>query len=38
VPTVISVGTDTGVAGDKVTSDNTLTVTGTAEPGSTVNI
>jgi len=37
-PTVISVGTDTGVAGDKVTSDNTLTVTGTAEPGSTVRL
>ena len=37
-PGVISVSQDTGVNGDRVTTDNTLTVTGTAEPGSTVKI
>ena len=37
-PLVTSVGTDTGVQGDRVTADNTLTVTGIAEPGSTVKV
>jgi len=37
-PTVISVGEDTGIKGDQITSDNTLTVTGKAEPGSTVRL
>jgi choline-sulfatase len=33
-----SVSVDTATPGDLITSDNTLTVTGTAEPGSTVNV
>ena len=37
-PAPASIGTDTGVAGDRITSANTLTVTGTAEPGSTVKV
>ena len=35
-PTIATVGDDTGTPGYKITSDNTLTITGTAEPGSTV--
>ena len=36
--TPASVGVDTNVSGDKITSDNTLTIVGTAEPGSTVKV
>ncbi|NBU76927.1 MAG: hemagglutinin, partial [Planctomycetes bacterium] len=37
-PVINSVGTDTGVQGDRLTADNTLTVAGTAEPGSVVSV
>jgi hypothetical protein len=37
-PTVISVSQDTGTSGDRITSDTTLTITGTAEPGSTITV
>ena len=37
-PTITSFSTDSGVAGDHITNDNTLTLTGTAEAGSTVKI
>ncbi|MFN5330337.1 MAG: Ig-like domain-containing protein, partial [Planctomycetota bacterium] len=37
-PAIVSVGTDTGAQGDGITADNTLTVTGTAEPGSVVTL
>ncbi|MFN5291255.1 MAG: Ig-like domain-containing protein, partial [Planctomycetia bacterium] len=37
-PVVISVSQDTGNPTDKITSDNTLTITGTAEPGSTIKV
>ena len=37
-PTIASFSTDSGVAGDHITSDNTLTLTGTAEANSTVKL
>ncbi len=37
-PTITGFSTDTKVIGDRITSDNTLTVTGTAEPGSLVSV
>jgi hypothetical protein len=37
-PAITGVGSDTGTQGDGLTSDKTLTVTGTAEPGSTVRV
>src|SRR6185437_3388571 len=37
-PTIASFSTDTGVAGDHITADNTLTLTGTAEAGSTLKV
>ncbi|MGQ3357811.1 MAG: tandem-95 repeat protein [Phreatobacter sp.] len=37
-PAISGISTDTGTAGDGVTGDNTLVVSGTAEPGSTVSI
>ena len=37
-PSIASFSTDTGTVGDGVTSDNTLTLTGTAEANSTVKI
>ena len=37
-PTIAKFSTDSGVAGDKITSDNTLTVTGTAAANSTVKV
>ena len=37
-PTIASFTTDSGVAGDHITNDNSLTLTGTAEAGSTVKI
>ena len=37
-PTVTSFSTDSGVVGDNITSDNTLTLTGTAEANSTVKV
>ena len=37
-PTISSFSTDSGVTGDGITNDNTLTLTGTAEAGSTVNV
>ncbi len=37
-PTITSFSTDSGVAGDHITNDNTLTLTGTAEAGSTVKV
>ncbi len=37
-PTITGFSTDTGIVGDRITSDNTLTVTGTAEPSSTVTV
>ncbi|NBR07985.1 MAG: adhesin, partial [Planctomycetes bacterium] len=37
-PVVVSVSQDTGNPTDKITSDNTLTITGTAEPGSTITV
>ena len=38
VPAITSYSTDTGVAGDGITSDNTLTFTGTAQANSTVRV
>ena len=35
---LLGISADTGVAGDNVTSDNTLLITGTAEPESTVEV
>ena len=37
-PTIASYSTDSGVAGDHITNDNALTLTGTAEAGSTVKV
>ena len=37
-PTIASFSTDSGVAGDGITNDNTLTLTGTAEANSTVKV
>ena len=37
-PTIASFSTDSGVVGDGITNDNTLTLTGTAEANSTVKI
>jgi methionine-rich copper-binding protein CopC len=37
-PVVVSVSQDTGDPSDKITSDKTLTITGTAEPGSTITL
>ncbi len=37
-PTISSFSNDTGVAGDKITSDNTLTLTGSAAANSTVKV
>ncbi|MBR0717982.1 hypothetical protein JQ632_29030 [Bradyrhizobium liaoningense] len=37
-PTIASFSTDSGVAGDKITNDNTLELKGTAAAGSTVKI
>ena len=37
-PTLISVSQDTGNPSDRITSDNTLTITGTAVPGSTITV
>ena len=37
-PTVSTFSSDTGVVGDGITADNTLTLTGTAEASSTVNV
>jgi parallel beta-helix repeat protein len=37
-PTIGSFSTDSGVAGDRITNDNTLTLTGTAEANATVKI
>lgn len=37
-PTIASFSNDTGVAGDKITADNTLTLTGTAAANSTVKV
>ncbi len=37
-PVITSVSDDTGTPGDHITSDNTLTLAGTAEAGSTVNV
>ena len=37
-PTIASFSTDSGVVGDGITNDNTLTLTGTAEAGSTVKV
>ena len=37
-PTISSFSTDSGVVGDHITNDNTLTLTGTAEASSTVKI
>ena len=37
-PTIASFSTDSGVAGDRITNDNTLTLTGTAEANSTVKL
>ena len=37
-PVINTIGSDTGVQGDKLTADNTLTVAGTAEPGSVVSV
>src|SRR5207247_3741 len=38
VPTISSFSTDSGTVGDGITNDNTLTLTGTAAAGSTVNV
>ena len=38
MPTIASFSNDTGTAGDKVTSDSTLTLTGSAAAGSTVKV
>ena len=37
-PTISSFSTDSGIVGDGITNDNTLTLTGTAEAGNTVSI
>src|SRR5262249_38443188 len=37
-PTIASFSTDSGTLGDGITNDNTLTLTGTAEAGSTVKV
>ena len=37
-PAIASFSTDTGTVGDGITSDNTLTLTGTAEANSTVKV
>ena len=37
-PSITSFSTDSGVAGDGITNDNTLTLTGTAEANSTVKV
>jgi hypothetical protein len=37
-PSIASFSTDSGVVGDHITSDNTLTLTGTAEANSTVKV
>ncbi len=37
-PTIASYSTDSGTAGDGITNDNTLTLTGTAAANSTVNV
>ena len=37
-PLITSVSNDSGVAGDHITNDNTLTLTGTAEANATVNV
>ncbi len=37
-PTIASFSNDSGVAGDKITNDNTLTLTGTAAANSTVKV
>ena len=37
-PTIASFSTDSGMAGDGITNDNTLTLTGTAEANSTVKV
>ena len=37
-PSITSFSTDSGVVGDGITNDNTLTLTGTAEAGSTVKV
>jgi hypothetical protein len=37
-PTISSFSTDSGIAGDNITNDNTLTLTGSAAAGSTVSI
>ena len=37
-PTITSFSTDSGVVGDHITNDNTLTLTGTAEANSTVKV
>ena len=37
-PTIASFSTDSGVVGDDITNDNTLTLTGTAEANSTVKV
>ena len=37
-PTIASFSTDSGVVGDGITNDNTLTLTGTAAAGSTVSV
>ena len=37
-PSIASFSTDSGVVGDGITNDNTLTLTGTAEAGSTVKV
>ena len=38
VPTISSFSTDSGVVGDHITNDNTLTLTGTADANSTVKV
>src|SRR4029079_15542457 len=38
IPTITSFSTDSGVVGDGITNDNALTLTGTAEAGSTVKV
>ena len=37
-PTIASFSTDSGMVGDHITNDNTLTLTGTAEANSTVKV
>ena len=38
VPTIASYSTDSGTAGDGVTNDNTLTLTGSAQANATVKV